>query len=143
MPLRSARSAVGPQVDLKEEGARLDFLGFTFRYERDRFGRSRRYLNVEPSRQAVQRERDKLRAMTRRRFCWQPLPDLVADLNRHLKGWANYFDFGYPRRAFRRINGYVRARMAAHLKRRSQRAFRLPEGLTSYRYLADLGLVLL
>ena len=91
----------------------------------------------------MQRERDKHREMTSHHFCWKPLPDLMADLNRHLKGWANYFAFGYPRRAFRNINGYVRARLAAQLKRRSQRPFRYAAGVTSYRYLADLSLVLL
>ena len=75
-------------VDLKDEGVSLDCVGFTFWYERDRCGRSRRYLNVGPSRPAEQRARDKLREMTRRHLSGKPLPDLVADLNRHLKGWA-------------------------------------------------------
>ncbi|HEX4135388.1 MAG TPA: hypothetical protein VHY84_12315, partial [Bryobacteraceae bacterium] len=33
-------------VNLKEEGASLDFLGFTFRYYDDLQGRGWRYLNV-------------------------------------------------------------------------------------------------
>jgi len=36
-------------VDLREEGASLDFLGYTFRYDRDLKGRDRKYLNVIPS----------------------------------------------------------------------------------------------
>src|SRR5262249_38946591 len=36
-------------VDLKQVGASLDFLGYTFRYDRDRHGRPWRYLNVVPS----------------------------------------------------------------------------------------------
>src|SRR5262249_31887376 len=36
-------------VDLKQAGASLDFLGYTFRYDRDRHGRSWRYLNIAPS----------------------------------------------------------------------------------------------
>ncbi len=35
--------------------------------------------------------------------------ELIEELNRHLKGWGNYFDFGYPRVAFGEINTYVRA----------------------------------
>jgi RNA-directed DNA polymerase len=31
-------------VDLREEGASLDFLGYPFRYDRDLKGRDRRYL---------------------------------------------------------------------------------------------------
>jgi RNA-directed DNA polymerase len=126
-------------VELQNEGAQLDFLGYTFRYERGQWGRS--YLRLEPSHKAVQRERAKLHELTSSQFNWKPVPDLIADLNRHLKGWANYFGLGYPRRAFRKINHYVRCRLAGHLRRRSQRPFRIPEGVTSYRYLADLGLV--
>jgi len=33
-------------VDLREEGASLDFLGFTFRYDRDLKGRDRKYLGI-------------------------------------------------------------------------------------------------
>ena len=35
-------------VDLKREGASLDFLGYTFRFDRDLYGVDRRYLNVTP-----------------------------------------------------------------------------------------------
>lgn len=130
-------------VSLREEQARLDFLGFTFRYDRDRYGRAKRYLNVIPSAKARARERDKLRAKTSPRRAFWPLPALVADLNRHLKGWANYFRYGYPRQAFRAINRYVQCRMAKHLKRRSQRPFRPPKGRTLYAHLQQVGLVAL
>ena len=33
-------------VDLREKGASLDFLGYTFRYDRDLKGRDRKYLNA-------------------------------------------------------------------------------------------------
>jgi RNA-directed DNA polymerase len=129
-------------VNLKRGGS-LDFLGYTFRYDRDRFGRDRQYLNVVPSKRAVARERDKLRAMTAKDACFRPVPDLIRDVNRQLEGWANYFSFGYPRAAFREINWYVRERLATHLRRRSQRPFRPPEGVTLYRRLAEMGLVYL
>ena len=44
-------------IDLKQKGASLDFLGFTFRYEPDHFGHGHQYLNVGPSKKAVKRER--------------------------------------------------------------------------------------
>jgi RNA-directed DNA polymerase len=130
-------------VPVREQKAHLDFLGFTFRYDRDRYGRGIRYLNVMPSAKALARERRTLHAKTGpQRGCW-PLPSLVADLNRHLRGWAAYFRYGYSRVAFRGINRYVQCRLAAHLRRRSQRPFRPPKGRTLYAHLQQVGLVVL
>jgi RNA-directed DNA polymerase len=125
------------------EGGSLDFLGFTFRYDLDLKGRGHRYLNVFPSDKALAREREQLRDMTATRFCYKPIPALIRQLNRHLKGWSAYFGFGYPRTAFRHINWYVRKRLVAHLERRSQRRYRPPDNVTFYRHLAHLGLVYL
>lgn len=127
-------------VDLKSKGASLGFLGFTFRYDRDLKGRNHRYLNVFPSEKALARERDRLREMTNSRQCFKPLPILIHELNRHLRGWSNYFDFGYPRKSLREINSFVRNRLTIHLQRRSQRPFRPPEGKTFYKHLNDMGL---
>jgi RNA-directed DNA polymerase len=128
-------------IDMKAEGASLDFLGYTFRYDRDLRGRGKRYLNVEPSRKALQRERDKIREMTGPSQCWKPLPRLIGELNRHLKGWANYFGYGYPAKAHRKINWYVRDRLTRHVKRRSQRPFRPPEGVSYYEQFQKMGLI--
>jgi len=128
-------------IDLKENKASLDFLGFTFRYDRDLKGRGHRYLYVGPSSKALRRERAKLKEMTGPRQCFTPLPDLIQRLNRHLRGWANYFGWGYPRRSFRAINHHVRERLRTHVNRRSQRRFHLPEGWSYYAYFARMGLV--
>ena len=78
-------------VDLREEAASLTFLGYTYRYDRDLKGRARKYLNVFPSRKAVQREKEKLHEMTDCHQCFKPIPVLIGELTRHLKGWTNYF----------------------------------------------------
>lgn len=122
------------------KGDSLDFLGFTLKYHRDLHGRGHRYLHVMPSSKAMARERAKLREMTDSRFCFQPIPALIRKLNRNLSGWANYFDYGHPRRRFRAINWYVRQRLKVHLRRRSQRPFRPPKGTTFYEHFATLGL---
>src|SRR5581483_3592713 len=44
-------------VNLNEIGTHLDFLGYQFRYQRDRFGRDYRYLHWGPSVTAVKREK--------------------------------------------------------------------------------------
>jgi RNA-directed DNA polymerase len=130
-------------VRLNEAGVSLDFLGYTFRYDRDLRGRGQRYLNLCPSKAAVARERQALRELTGPRQCFQPIPVLIAALNRQLRGWANYFGQGYPRHAFRQINRYVRERLRRHLQRRSQRPYRRPPGVTYYAEFQRLGLIYL
>jgi len=130
-------------VNLREPGASLDFLGYTFRYDRDLKGRDRRFLNVFPSKKAVQRERDKLREMTNSHQCFKPISILMEELNRHLKGWANYFSFGYPTGVYWEIDWFVRGRLIRHLRRRSQRPYHPPKGDAWYTHLQSLGLVCL
>lgn len=130
-------------VDLRRTGARVSFLGYTFRYDRDLKGRPHRYLNVFPSVKALQRERERLREMTGFKRCFVPIPALVRELNLHLEGWSRYFSYGYPRMAKRHINYYARERLSRHLRRRSQRPFRPPEGVSLYEHFAHLGLVYL
>jgi RNA-directed DNA polymerase len=45
-----------------------------------------------------------------------------------LRGWGEYFSYGHPRRAHRKVNAFVIGRLTKHLKRRSQRACRPPAG---------------
>ena len=129
-------------VNLKETG-QLDFLGFTYRYAPDQHGRDHRYLRLEPSKKALARERKKLHELASPKHCFQPVPSVVRTINRHLVGWKNYFNFGHCRPALRSINRHARDRLSRHLRRRSQRRFRPPKGLTMYRHLANLGLVYL
>jgi RNA-directed DNA polymerase len=128
-------------VNLRAEGASLDFLGFTYRYHDDLKGQGWRYLNVSPSAKALKKEREVLHAKTDHRQGCKPIPKLIEELNRHLKGWRNYFGYGYPRVAFRKINAYVLDRLTQHLRRRSQRPFRPPEGVSYYEQIKRLGLI--
>lgn len=130
-------------VDLREPGRSMDFLGYTFRYDRDLQGRGHRYLNVTPSRKALQAHRQQLRQTINRRHAMVPVTRLIKRVNRQQRGWAAYFSFGYPRCAFRAMNWYVRKRLIGHLRRRSQRPFRPPEGRSYYQHLKQLGLIYL
>ena len=130
-------------VNLTVPGASLDFLGFTFRYDRDLYGRDRHYLNVFPSRKAVDRAREKLRELTDSRRCFVPVTDMIDDINRWSQGWAGYFSHGYPQTVFHTLNGFLTARLTKHLQRRSQRSFRCAEGRTFYAHLRALGLRIL
>ncbi len=127
-----------------ESGATLDFLGYTFRYDRDRFGRARRYFTAVPSAKARTRLKGTLRAVINSRHNYLPVPLLIAQVNRCLRGWQQYFCFGYPQGAYRVVNAFVLARLTHHLQRRSQRPCRPPTGQSWYTFFTDsFGLELL
>jgi RNA-directed DNA polymerase len=126
-------------VHLRHAGASLDFLGYTFRYERS-WGSRPAYLKVVPSKKALLKQRAAVRALTSSRYGYKPLPVLMRDLNRSLQGWAAYFSFGHPSKAYGNLNYYVQQRLRIHLRRRSQRPYRAPEDVSLYAHLRDLGL---
>jgi RNA-directed DNA polymerase len=119
----------------------LDFLGFTFRYDRDLHGGAHRYLNVSPSKKSLKKAREAIREKTGPRMCFKPGEEIVKDLNTFLRGWCGYFQYGYPRKAFRDLGHYARSRMITHLNRRSQRKYHRPNGMSHYQYLQHLGLL--
>jgi len=130
-------------VRMGQSEASLNFLGFTFRYERDLKGREWRYLNIFPSKKAVSRVREKIRELTGSGYK-QPLREVIAQANVILRGWANYFQYGYPRRVFRALNHFVQCRFRIFLRNRSQRRsqpFRHGESL--YAGLKRYGLIYL
>lgn len=128
------------QVVNLDQAESLDFLGFTFRYDRDLHGSDQSYLNVMPSKKSLKKARDAIREKTGPKKCCKPTPKVVDDLNTFLRGWSNYFEFGYPRKAFRDLSYYTRKRMVTHLNRRSQRKYQRPQGMSHYQYLQKLGL---
>jgi RNA-directed DNA polymerase len=126
-------------VQLKQSES-LDFLGFTFRYDKDLRGRGWNYLNLMPSKKSLKKAREVIHDKTGPKRCFMPTSDLIDDLNLYLKGWGQYDRFGYPRHAFRRLNYYIGGRVKTHLNRRSQRKYHKPKDVTHYRYLQQLGL---
>jgi len=130
-------------VGMAERGETLDFLGFTLRYDRDLKGRDRRYLNIFPSVKAVRRLRDKVRAKTLSGYK-KPLVEVIKEVNVILRGWANYFRYGYPRKVFRDVNHFVRCRFERFLLNRSQRRSKpFRQGESLYAGLKRYGLIYL
>jgi RNA-directed DNA polymerase len=117
------------------EETSLDLLGYTFRYDWDRHGRSTRYLTAVPSAKAMKKHRAELRDLTDKKQAFVPLPVLVKQVNQYRRGWAAYFAFGHPRGAYRVSNAFTIARLTKHLHRRSQRPYRPPVGMTPYQFL--------
>jgi RNA-directed DNA polymerase len=130
-------------LDMRRSGQSLDFMGYTFRNDRDGYGRPQRYWNLEPSGKTMEREREKLRQLINAKQSHTPLPELIARVNRHLRGWSNYFRLGFPRKAFSALNHFVRYRLGRHLQRRSQRGWRGRQGVSLYAHLQHLGLAAL
>src|SRR5215469_2101833 len=130
-------------VKLQSKDQRLEFLGYQIGLAPDLKTRQHYYWKMEPSAKALRRELDKIREMTAARHGATPLPELIGRLNRHLKGWANYYRLGHPRVTFRKVNRYVRQRLHRHLRRRSQRPWKAPADLTPNQYFAQIRLLYL
>ncbi len=126
-------------VKLHEPGVGLDFLGYTFRYDRDRRGRDGHYLNLTVSEKSLQRVRDRLKEMTVASKCFVPIRRMIEQINRTLRGWQEYFSQGYPREAYRDVDSYTLRRLRIHLSRRSQRVYKKPTDVTWWDHLQHLG----
>ena len=130
-------------VKLSAKDQRLEFLGYQIGLAPDLKTRQHYYWRLEPSAKALRRELDKLRDMTAARHSGTALPELLGQLNRHLKGWANYYRLGHPGVTFQKVNWYVRRRLHRFLRRRSQRPWKKPQALTVTEYLRQRGLIYL
>jgi RNA-directed DNA polymerase len=113
-------------VHLAEGGEGLDFLGFHNRWVRARDPRFRHvcFLARWPSRQAMQRARERVRELTARgRLRW-PVERTVQDLNRFLRGWAGYFRYGNSTVQFDQIIRHADRRLALLIAKRHQQPWR-------------------
>jgi RNA-directed DNA polymerase len=129
-------------VQMYDEDATLDFLGYTFRFSRShRPGGGPRYWRTEASSKAQKRARDKIRELTSVRFCWMPIKDVVERVNAFLRGWFGYYSTGQPAKARRNLVRFAEQRLIRHLRRRSQRPYRPPAGVSFFQHVHDLGLI--
>jgi group II intron reverse transcriptase/maturase len=93
----------------------FDFLGYTIgRCHSPRTGEA--YLGPRPSRKSIQRFCREISELMARRWAPRPVGFQVAEINRKLKGWANYFRLGAVQRAYRLVDNHVRYRLRQWLK---------------------------
>jgi RNA-directed DNA polymerase len=119
-------------------GESLSFLGYTFRDDRDLCGRDRRYLNVFPSERSEKRVREKIKAIIR--HTGRPIWEAIDEVQTLLRGWAQYFSYGYPRKVFRAVNYYVLECFRGYLRRQSHRRSKpFRKGETLYAGLCRMG----
>lgn len=129
-------------LEIEREGTIFEFLGYAVRWSRSHHpGGGRRYVRVEASKKAMQRAKDKMRDLTGPRFCFLKPTVVVAKLNRYLTGWLNYFSVGHPAMARWNLVRFAEERVAKHLRRRSQRPYRPPEGVSLQHHAHALGLM--
>lgn len=93
-----------------------------------------------PSAKSVAREKERIRELTDHHHCFQPLPEMIEQINRQTAGWRNYFKFGYARAALRKINHFIQERLITHTQRRSQRAMKPKENESYPGFFKRLGL---
>jgi len=96
----------------------FDFLGYTFkRLVFPKTGTS--YIGATPSDKSMRRVKAKVAKLLRPGQL-SKIPVVVAELNRTLIGWQNYFSYGTRWRSYDRLNQYVRTRFLSFLRRRHQ-----------------------
>lgn len=93
----------------------FDFLGYTIgRCWSAKTGRA--YLGTRPSRQSLKRLCREISEQTRRRTQLLEPDQQVAQLNRKLLGWANYFHLGPVSKAYRSVDRHAASRLRQWLR---------------------------
>jgi RNA-directed DNA polymerase len=95
-------------------GEHFEFLGYSFgRFYSTKTGRA--YLGTRPSKKSVQRMIATISECTDRSKTGRAVEDVVQDLNRKLRGWANYFKLGPVSKAYQALDRHTTQRLSRWL----------------------------
>jgi len=114
------------QVVYVGDGAQgFDFLGFHCRKVASKRYRGKRYLQCWPSRRAMHRVRERVKAITAPRHRLpEPIEPIVAEVNRVVRGWGAYFRVGNAARKFHDVDAYVYMRLGRFVVKKMRRSWR-------------------
>jgi RNA-directed DNA polymerase len=98
--------------------AEFKFLGYSICLRKSPKGRW--YVHQEPHRKSCQKFRDSVRELLNHWTLHEPVEEVVQNLNRKAKGWANYFHPGNSTKAFARMQRFINERLRRWLWRKGQ-----------------------
>ena len=105
-------------VDMAQQGATIDFLGFTLKRHTRRNSDKARIVRL-PRQKSLDRLRDGIRKETRR--CnGRSLEEIIRRINRRIRGWGNYFRSAV-RSKLEKEDGWIRMRLRSILRNRRKR----------------------
>jgi group II intron reverse transcriptase/maturase len=93
------------------------FLGFSVVLRKSKRS-GKFYPHVEPSKESVQRIKERVKGLTIRQMTPVPLPELIKKLNETLRGWSGYYHYRNCTKSFNKVKWYVEERVRTHLRKR-------------------------
>ena len=116
----------------------FDFLGYTFGpmvYRRT----GQTYLGVAPSKKRVRRFKESLRSVLHAGN-HEPVDEVMGQVNRKLRGWAQYFSIGTLAPTYRTVDRYTESLLRKFLVRRHKVPGRGTRQFSNRYLYEDLGL---
>jgi len=98
----------------------FDFLGFRIQRQ-TKPGSDKRFVYTWPSRKSLSSVMAKVKAITKQGTS-KSLPDLLHQLNRVLRGWTTYFQYGVSKATFCYLSHYTWLRVNGWLRRKFRRS---------------------
>lgn len=107
---------------------KFDFLGYTF--SRLYSVKTRKpYIGNRPSKKSIKRMAEAIHIQTGRNMEWMDAEEMVDQLNRKLRGWANYFQLGSVTKSYRFIDRYTTTRLRRWFCKKHKKS---GKGITRY-----------
>lgn len=91
----------------------FSFLGFEIQMRKS-IKSGKYYPHAQPSKKSLVNIKSEVRNLTKRENTMLPMEDIMANLNRKLRGWVGYFHYGNSSKCFSRLRGFVENRVRLH-----------------------------